>query len=186
MSRIWYTADLHLGHSRVAESRGFTTTGDHDAAVADAWAETVGPRDQVFVLGDVAMGNPRYALAILKRLPGEKHLIAGNHDACHPMHRDAHRQQRLYLDVLASVQHAGRRRIDRQSVLLSHFPYRGDHTETDRHTQWRLPDMGLALLHGHTHSGGRGAGRVIHVGLDAWGLRPVAQEQVADLLAGAS
>ena len=70
---------------------------------------------------------------------------------------------------------------------MSHFPYDGDHVEGgDRATQWRLHDEGVILLHGHTHSADRvslsRAGTTqIHVGLDAWGLRPVALGQALAL-----
>jgi len=35
--------------------------------------------------------------------PGVKHLIAGNHDAVHPMHPDAHRIARDYLEAFAAM-----------------------------------------------------------------------------------
>jgi calcineurin-like phosphoesterase family protein len=69
------------------------------------------------------------------------------------------------------------RRAGRQ-VLLSHFPYEGggDHTETERFTQYRLRGEGLWLLHGHTHWQHIQVHdrRQLHVGLDAWELHPVA------------
>lgn len=44
---VFYWSDLHLGHNKVAELRGFSTTEDHDAAIIDAWADTVTTRDTV-------------------------------------------------------------------------------------------------------------------------------------------
>jgi calcineurin-like phosphoesterase family protein len=124
------------------------------------------------------------ALAITASLPGTKHLIAGNHDPCHPMHRDAHKWQAAYLQVFASVQPFARRRIRNQDVLLSHFPYVKDRHEA-RYMQYRLRDEGAWLLHGHTHqSEQRREGREIHVGLDAWDLTPVSLDTIADLMRG--
>jgi len=44
-----------------------------------------------------------------------------------------------------------------------------------------LPDEGQILLHGHTHMvDQRIHGRQLHVGLDAWGMAPVADSTVFD------
>lgn len=174
---VYFTSDLHLGHAKVAEIRGFASVSDHDRAISESWRARVRDRDQVWVIGDLAASSPRHALEILAGLPGEKHLILGNHDPAHPMHRDAHRKLRLYAEVFASVAQSARRRIGGREVLLSHFPYENDRGEP-RYTQWRLRDEGVPLLHGHTHStepfGRSERGTLeIHVGVDAWGFAPV-------------
>ena len=184
MPTVFFTSDPHWGHAKAAQHRGFSTPEAHDLALIDAWNATVGPEDIVWILGDLAASGPTHALAVLATLPGTKHLISGNHDKTHPMHRDAHRHLRAYLEVFASVQSAARRKINGRDVLLSHFPYTRDRGEM-RHAQWRLRDEGAWLLHGHTH----GRERVtdfgtseIHVGVDAWDLAPVSLETVADLI----
>jgi len=191
MSSVLFTSDLHLFHPKVAEIRGFASVEDHNAAVADRWRDTVGPRDKVHVVGDVT-GDSRSigkTIALLNSLPGEKHLIAGNHDAVHPLNRNAHRHMDDYRMAFASVQSAGRVKIAGHDVLLSHFPYVRDRGET-RYAQWRLPNLGAWLIHGHTHGtekvtyyGHPWAGsREIHVGLDAWDLTPVHVDTVAALI----
>lgn len=196
MTAVWFTSDLHIGHEKVAVDRFLPSLIDgtaaikwHDAMLAYHWDVNVGRDDHVWLLGDLSAGGSEvtaYALNWVADRPGIKHLIAGNHDHVHPMHRDAHKWQPAYLKVFASVQPFARRRIAGRSVLLSHFPYVGDHTETDRHTQYRLRDEGEWLLHGHTHSIAKWAGwrhsRQIHVGVDAWGMRPVRIDDVAALL----
>lgn len=183
MSIVWFTADPHLGgHRLVAEKRGFDCPEQHDAAIADRWRAVVRPGDQVWVLGDIAVNNPAVALMILAGLPGRKHLILGNHDTPHSMHRSSHNHQAAYLAVFDSVQLAARRRIGGQDVLLSHFPYTADREET-RYPQWRLPDLGAWLLHGHTHLPEVRTGpREIHVGVDAWGLTPVNLDTIATMI----
>ncbi len=187
---LWFTSDLHLGHRKVAEIRGFNNTMDHDLAVVARWNDNVRPDDTVWVLGDIAVSSPRYALDVIHSLHGQKHLIWGNHDAGHPMHRDAHKNAAAYFEVFASVASSARRRIDGTEVLLSHFPYTRDRDET-RHAQWRLPDLGAWLIHGHTHGPERltitehadlTVTREIHVGLDAWGLEPVPLSTIALLM----
>lgn len=182
MAEVWYTADLHLSHRKLAELRGFDSVEEHDAAVFDNWAATVGKDDSVWVLGDLTLGHPAWVQPMLSKLPGRKHLILGNHDRGHPVFRNSHNQLGHYT-AFHSVQLAARRRIGDTSVLLSHLPYSGDHTAEDRHPQWRLPDCGEWLLHGHTHSPDKyTGGKQIHVGLDAWGLKPASTDQVRRLM----
>lgn len=162
----YYTSDLHLGHALVAETRGyFGDVSEHDTAVLDSLRDELNPKgDQLWILGDLSGGSKRMterALDLLAALPFPKHLILGNHDPGHPMHRDAWKWQRRYLDVFESIQPFARQRFTvddfRHEVMLSHFPYDGDHTEEARYSQYRLRDCGRWLLHGHTHSRGRGA-----------------------------
>lgn len=188
MGRVWYWADLHVGHALVAGLRGFADPADHDAAIADAWTATVRKDDTVWILGDLALGNPAPALELIAALPGTKHLVFGNHDRGHPMHRDAHRHQGQYLQAFDSVQPFARHRIDGRQVLLSHFPHDGDHEgREDRYTQWRLPDLGSWLIHGHIHDAWKVRGRQINVGVDHWAGGPADQDQLAEIMrAGAA
>lgn len=88
---IAFTADLHLGHRVAARERGF---GDdvqaHDNWVFDGiyrWARE--NRDgTLFVLGDVAFDGWRDRLYGLATVSATLHLIAGNHDRCHPLNRN--------------------------------------------------------------------------------------------------
>lgn len=197
---VYFTSDLHLGHRLVAGLRGYEGRAiDHDDRIRFGWEMRVGPKDDVWVLGDLAASSPTYALEFIATLPGRKHLVAGNHDRCHPMHRDAHNWQRRYLEVFDSVQPFARRRIDGRDVLLSHFPYTRDRGEP-RHVQWRLRDEGSWLLHGHTHGQERvtitppipgteflfGPAREIHVGVDARDMMPVSLDEIAKEMRDAS
>ncbi len=188
---IHFTSDLHLGHRKAAEHRGYDDVSEHDRAIVENWNAVVRPDDEVWVLGDLAMSSPTYALALIATLPGRKRLILGNHDKPHPMHRDAHKHLRAYLEVFDSVAQSARRRVEGTEVLLSHFPYHRDRGPV-RHTQWRLRDEGRWLLHGHTHGSERvtitGFRRTapltkeIHVGVDAWDLTPVPLTTIASLI----
>lgn len=196
MSNVWFTSDTHFDHRLVAKHRGFTlpdgTTPDppaHDAFLVEVWNHHVSPKDTVFHLGDVSIGSLSRSAPWLAQLNGTIHLIAGNHDAVHPMNRDSFKKQRAWLEHFASIQTGARRKFNGQEFLLSHFPFDGEGARTgpDRHTQWRLRDEGLPLVHGHTHdpeqrlSFSANGTPMLHVGWDAWG-RPVAQEEAASLL----
>lgn len=183
---IFYTSDTHFLHDNVARRRGFDAAAEHDEVVIERWNDRVKPGDTVWHLGDVTRGSSTYddvrALEMVTRLNGTIHLIAGNHDAVHPLHRDSHKHLRLWMEVLASVQPFARRRANGEDLLLSHFPYRGDHGDIDRHPEFRLPDKGFKLLHGHLHGDRPHLSNMVDVGVDAWNLFPVAHDEVVRLL----
>lgn len=187
MPGTWYTSDPHIHHRLVAGIRGFASIDDHDGEIIRRWNKTVAPDDTVWVLGDIGMGNEGAYLGLASCLNGVKHLISGNHDAPWPGHRDAWKKQDAWLRVFATIQPFARRRIGGREVLLSHFPYAGaggDHTDEDRFVQYRLPDEGRWLLHGHTHGPEQLHGHQIHVGLDAWDLTPVHEGTIQKLIEG--
>jgi calcineurin-like phosphoesterase family protein len=169
-----------------AEGKGwrpFATVEEHDEHLIDQWNRIVGPGDQVWHLGDVGMGPEIDILAKVSRLRGEKHLITGNHDPVWPGHRDSYKKQRRWLETFASVQPFARRRVGKgRSYLLSHFPYQGDHQDEDRYSEYRLPDTGLWVIHGHVHNEWAERGRQINVGVDARDWRPVNMAELINLM----
>lgn len=177
---LFLTADPHFTHKFLAiDIRGFNSVEEHDAALVENYNSMIGPDDTVLCLGDFSLKKPNIFAPILNQLNGIWHLISGNHDACWPGHRDAHKYVYPYVDAgFESVQPFMRVKWDGRYYMLSHFPYDGDHTEKDRCDQYRLRDEGLPLIHGHTHDSNKISlsdmqTLQFHVGMDAWNLRPV-------------
>lgn len=187
MSRVFYTSDLHLGHEHVARLRGHNTPlGAYDE-IAEKWLQQVTKRDIVYVLGDVTLNDSNGSLEFLAGLPGRKHLVSGNHDSVHPMIRPSRERLARWFETFETIQPFMCRKVAGIEFALSHFPYEswGDGPERpgSRYNEWRLPDRGLPLVHGHTHGPERAHGRMFHVGWDAWrGLVP--QEEIVDWLKG--
>lgn len=187
---VWATSDLHFLDRKVSALRGYSSPAVHDERLILRWNHQVRDDDIVWLLGD--MGQPRAVdggddatLALVSQLKGRKQLILGNHDSPHPMHRNARRNQGKWMQVFESVQAFAKTSICGTDFLLSHFPYEGDHTREDRYTQYRLRDQGMPLLHGHIHSEQALASldrKIVHVGMDAWNLRPVKDTQIKELL----
>lgn len=179
MSNVFYTSDLHLNHAFVAGTRGFDTAEEHDEAIIEGFNREITKRDHLWILGDVFMGSITDGLEKVKRLNGTKHLVMGNHDACHPLNRNGHSKQRRYLEVFETVSLHAEHRIGKEKVLLSHLPYRwgGDHKPQERHTQWRLRNEGQWLLHGHVHDAFLIRDKQINVGVD-FGFQPWSQETI--------
>lgn len=157
MSRYWI-ADLHLGHAKVAEIRGFKSYQEHDEHVLNQLSKlTTG--DMLWVLGDISSGSSKgedYALwALQNEVKASMHLIAGNHDSVSSIHRQGYKKQRGWLETFDSIQQFGRLRMGGHHVLMSHYPYArsgdGPTRGEARYVEFRLPDEGAPLIHGHTH-----------------------------------
>lgn len=185
-SNVWFTSDPHFGHALVARLRGWDDVMQYNEALIERFNEVVKKSDQTWWLGDMSGGSPLPVFNVMPHLNGEHHLVTGNHDRCNPMFRDAHKWQPRFLEHFASVQPFARRRIGGLEVLLSHYPYKGyEHADRGkvRYGQYRLPDHGRWLLHGHLHTSVQyHEPRQIHVGMDAWGLQPVNLDTIATII----
>ncbi len=136
MSNIFFISDTHFGHescyTKFFLEDGCTLLRPHgsaaagDEAMVENWNKTVGPKDKVYHLGDIAMSKK--ALPILSRLNGEKVLIKGNHDI-----EKLSVYAQYFKDVRGSHQFDG--------MLLTHIPV---------HPQ-SLARWGFNV-HGHLHS----------------------------------
>ncbi|AWN03439.1 metallophosphoesterase [Microbacterium phage Count] len=180
MSGVWFIGDLHFGHKKVSEIRGFSSTSEHDDHIIKKWRKTVRPEDYVHILGDLSGGSNSgevAALDILSELPGTKHLIAGNHDSISSIHRTKSPNTQRFRDVFDRISDFSRIRMNHQMILMSHYPYlsQGDGPGRGhaRYEQYRLPDLGELLIHAHTHhihpTSGSRTRRELCVSWDAWG-----------------
>ena len=190
MSRVYTLSDAHLWHELVSGLRGFRTAQEHVDALEDALRSTLTKRDTMWWLGDMTAGGKiPQMLDWIAALPWKNHVVLGNHCPPHPMHGGQARQ-RDYLRAFESVQTIAQRRIGGHKVLMSHFPVVGDHKERPELDMWRPRPFNGILLHGHTHSaekvsevnGNFGALLQIHVGIDAWGMTPVSDAQILELI----
>jgi calcineurin-like phosphoesterase family protein len=183
----WFTADLHLGHRNIISycKRPFADTDEMDRALLDGWNERVSPDDEVWVLGDFALGKLAATLPLVAGLHGRKVLVAGNHDRCwHGHGRRAEVWTRRYLDAGFDeiVQGETTMPLGGVAATLCHFPYRGDSHDQDRYVEHRPADRGGWLLHGHVHERWAQRDRMINVGVDVTGFRPISGPDIIDLI----
>lgn len=209
--RTWYTADLHLGHTRIIDlcNRPFATVTEMNETIIFRWNERVEPDDTVWVLGDVALGSIEESLALVSRLNGYLILVAGNHDRCFASRGTAKQQaewvQRYRAAGFASVvtgaaianggqplRHALRQEFGGpmiEQVTLSHFPRTGESNpdRADRFAAYRPPVARKGpdewLLHGHVHNRWTINGRQINVGVDVWDFAPVPASDICSIIA---
>jgi calcineurin-like phosphoesterase family protein len=196
---IWFTADLHFNHRNIIKycNRPFAPEHEYcgevsldsvrkmnDTLVAN-WNSTVKPNDTVYILGDFSL-DKNAIRDILPRLNGIKHLIAGNHDCCHPVAYKKEEKRaaayKLYLDNgISSIKLVDNIIIGNETVVLHHMPYAGEE-KNERYANHRPVDSGRWLLHGHVHTMWRTKGKQINVGVDVWDYKPVSIDQIKEII----
>ena len=194
-----FTADTHYGHGNIIRycARPFADAGQMSADLVLKALGTLGEGDSLWHLGDVALGNLGESMTCLAAISAQHHvtLMAGNHDRCHPCNRNPDRWRTEYYEKGGiGMLHTVPVKLalgDGTEVNVCHFPYaeRGDGMEDrhgrlvpDRFAQWRPADDGSWLLCGHVHNAWRQRGRMINVGVDAWGGRPVGEDEILRLI----
>jgi calcineurin-like phosphoesterase family protein len=152
---VFFTADTHFGHAgaRALYRRPFASVPEMDAAMLARWNEVVGEDDEIWHLGDFAVGPKSEAIAaLLESLNGRKHLITGNNDG------PATTAQPGW----ASVQPYAELTVDGVGLVLCHYAFR----------TWRNMGKGWRNLHGHSHGRLKPLPRQADAGVDCRDFRP--------------
>lgn len=179
----WFTADLHLGHRNIIDycNRPFQNTRHMNFTLAERWTEKVMPDDEVYVLGDLALGSIDDSLLVAKSLPGHKFLVPGNHDRCWPGGKSTWvtwipRYEEAGFEVLL---HSPGDTVPVGEFRTCHFPPTGEGRpgHEDRFSAWRPTDG--PILHGHVHDAWKTKGEWINVGVDVWDYAPVSEETLS-------
>jgi calcineurin-like phosphoesterase family protein len=180
----FFTADLHLGAPDVIDfcDRPYRSVDEMDFALIDNWNAIVFPADEVWVLGDLAMGRLEVSLERASLLHGEKHLVTGNHDRCWAGgKKDWKKWVSLYEEAGFMVHnHLPGATLKVGEFRVCHFPPLEptiDH-KSDRYLAWRPTDG--PLLHGHIHDGWRNHPQHpwTNVGVDVWDYAPVTEARL--------
>ncbi|WP_232629764.1 metallophosphoesterase family protein [Methylobacterium sp. Leaf118] len=157
----FFTSDTHFGDPRILriDRRPFADLAAHDAALVEAWNATVGPDDEVWHLGDFALGpEPERVAALLAALAGRKHLIIGNNDG----------PGTLRAAGWVSVGHYAEIEVEGRRLVLCHYAFR----------TWNGLGRGAINLHGHSHGRLTPIPRQYDVGIDAQGLHPIGLDRI--------
>ena len=154
----YFTADTHFGDDSTRRffSRPFASAQDMDAALL-AGTKFIEATDDFWIIGDFACCDTETdrsrAAAIFSLLPGQKHLIRGNHDS------EWVQRELPWVSVhdLVELKAGGR------SFVLCHYPM----------VTWNGAREDAIQLFGHVHTNWPGAGGQVNVGVDLWDFRPV-------------
>lgn len=162
---LYFTADLHIGHRRIIEhcQRPFTSAEEMNAELVRRWCALIKPGDVIWVLGDFAWYGHE---DVFHRLPGEKHLIIGNHDTKRTL-KMPWASVRDYHEL--ALKEDGKK----TKLVLFHYPIRS----------WNGMFSNSLHLHGHCHSRLPGSRQCVDVGVDCWEFYPVTITQIKDRMA---
>lgn len=156
----WFTSDLHFYHSNILrycpESRPFSDVDEMNLAIVDNINRVTQPKDDLWILGDVAFGRPEKSLWLLKKIHCRLHLIAGNHDH-HTLKSSEFRDCFDSIDVYKEINYNGIK------ICMMHYPIES----------WNESFHGAFMLHGHCHGKPtRTQGRIMDVGVDTNQMMP--------------
>ena len=151
--RTWIFSDPHFEHeaSVAIFGRPFRSCHHGDGYLLEQWTRDVLDHDTVICLGDVTMDRPTDGLIDrLRRRPGRKILVAGNHDNAH-----IRRLRRAFDEVAACAHLAGE-----PHLLFTHVPLD------------EVP-AGCVNVQGHVHRKRSVDLHRINVSVEQIGYRPV-------------
>ena len=184
----WWTSDHHFGHANIIGycARPFTDVDAMNKAMVDRHNDVVDADDEVWILGDLVMGQLIVNLsANVWRLKGRKILVPGNHDVCWRGRKKGPNQVTAYYDlggVSRIVDDPKPVVLAGKQVRINHFPYVLDTRYDLKFMEHRPKDDGGWLLHGHIHEKWRQNGRQINVGVDAWDFAPVSDDTLCEVI----
>jgi calcineurin-like phosphoesterase family protein len=191
---IYFTSDPHYYHSRVIEycARPFNSVEMMNEKMVANWNNVVHPDDVVYCLGDFSLAYRPVEL-YTNRLVGQKRLIPGNHDWCHPANKKA-RGERLATQI-ANYEREGWEVLPIHNTIdfpelgvvnLCHMPYQGDTTDA-RYQEFRMVDDGKVLICGHVHEKWKikftpNGTLMVNVGVDVCNFTPVSIDNLKELI----
>ncbi len=113
----YYIADTHFGDPRIIKlcNRPFKTMDEMINTIRFNWNSVVDPKDDVYVLGDVAYCYRGNFKELMDSLNGRKHLLIGNHDSGWMKNKDN-------LMAFHTVDKLSRITDDGKKVVLCHYP----------------------------------------------------------------
>ena len=159
--RTWVFSDPHFEHEASIGifDRPFRNRHHGDAYLLEHWTRDVRDDDTLICLGDVTMGRPTDGLIDrLRRRPGRKILVIGNHDHAHL------RRLRRAFDMVVACAHLP----GEPDLLFTHVP---------------LDDVppGSINVHGHVHRQTSVDECRINVCVEQIGYRPIPMADVRRL-----
>ena len=168
---IFFSSDYHFGHDKefLWGPRGLPSMFANSQAIVGNHNAMVKDEDDVYVLGDLMLGDNEYGLQMIKSLKGKLHIILGNHDT------DTRIKLYEQLPNVVEITYAKVIKIGKQHYYLSHYPtMTANYDDKPYHNH-------MINLYGHTHQQTNFYNNnpfMYHVGVDSHDCYPVSIEQI--------
>lgn len=170
-NKIYLISDLHFGHDRefIWKVRGYESIAQMNDRQVEKWNAVVDNNDDVYVLGDVMLGDSKN-IEYIKQLNGKIHIVLGNHDTL--------TREKMYRELpnVVEVAEVGiRLNYKKYHFVLTHYPMLTGNLEKES-----LKQMSLNL-YGHTHQLTNfymDLPYLYHVGVDSHNGYPVALDDI--------
>lgn len=170
MGKIWLTSDLHFCHDRdfIYKPRGFHSVHEMNEQIIKNFNEVVDWDDDLYILGDCFLNNNKEGMSCMKRLPGKKHIIWGNH--CTPARQELMKLEGANclgygLEGFDCIGYGYILKYKGYNFYLSHYP-----TLTSNHDNDKPLKRKVINLCGHSHTQNKfidmDKGLIFHVELD--------------------
>lgn len=158
MPRTFFTADWHLGESRMEIlQRPFSSIEEHEDALITLHNSIVAPDDEVYVVGDVCFDPSR--MHRVREFNGKKILIKGNHDR-----KASDEEFSKYFERIVPEGDGIELDYNDMKLFITHYPTRA---RPDRFN-----------LVGHIHAFWKVQLNSLNVGVDVHHFRPLPLDRV--------
>lgn len=168
---IYITSDLHFNHDKsfIYQPRGFTSVEEMNDQIIKNWNEIITDNDEVYILGDLMLGDTDKGIELFNQLNGIKHIIIGNHDTDNRIIK--------YRNQIpnSTIEFAQRLKYNKHSFYLTHYP-----TLTANYDDYKT--NGIINLCGHIHTTDPfydfNKGLIYHCELDAHNCYPISLDKI--------
>lgn len=169
---IYITSDWHFGHDRefIFTPRSFSSIWEMNEEIINKYNKIVNAEDDVYVLGDLMLGNNNDGFNCIKKLKGNIHVIRGNHDT--------NTRMELYKNCpnIVEICEGKFLKYGKYYFYLNHFPTYTSNLEKDSSLEHHLIN-----LYGHTHQKTNFYNDIpfmYHVGVDSHNCYPVSIDEI--------
>ena len=170
---IWMTSDTHFSHDKefLYRPRGFSNIKEMNKALVEQWNAIVKPEDEIWHLGDMALGDIDDACKYINQLNGTIRWIRGNHCTAKKISKIVEECPNVW-----EIGWAYQLKYGKQSIYMSHYP-----TLTANYDEKKFSQHVIAV-HGHTHQRSNWIDTknpfTYHVGVDSHNNTPVHIDEV--------
>lgn len=138
----YFIADLHFWHANIIKAcnRPYKDIEHMNESLIHNWNVTVKDKDDIYIIGDLGIGNISNIMECILRLKGRKHLVLGNHDRKivkkKQFDKSLFKSIQDYLPIYEHICGV------KTQVILFHHPI----------LNWDKSHYGSVHLHGHVHN----------------------------------